>query len=293
MFIVSAAVPANPWAALGPSLVLAVGAAAAVLLGVFRRKSIEGPVRITPEDSMEPLAVAALCGLGLFIMLASLIHIPLRIPGAKLSKEETENIQALVPDMLARFAAVAVMVGILMTQLRHPRRLGFDIRDFLPGLWRGVLSIFVVLPLMMLALLVTESLLKLLHYQTEQVAEQLKWIGEVPDPRLRAVVIISVVIAAPLSEELFFRGCLQTWIGAVVARVLGPNASTWPRWTAVFFTSFFFAGVHLWWERLPIFVLSLCLGYAYERTGNLWVPIVIHAMFNGTSIVDFFMQGTS
>jgi membrane protease YdiL (CAAX protease family) len=29
-----------------------------------------------------------------------------------------------------------------------------------------------------------------------------------------------------------------------------------------------------------IFVLSLCLGYAYERTGNLWVPITIHALFN-------------
>ena len=38
---------------------------------------------------------------------------------------------------------------------------------------------------------------------------------------------------------------------------------------------------------LPIFVLSLCLGYAYERTRNLWVPIFMHAAFNASSVVMF------
>jgi membrane protease YdiL (CAAX protease family) len=32
-------------------------------------------------------------------------------------------------------------------------------------------------------------------------------------------------------------------------------------------------------------VLSLCLGYAYERTGNLWAVMTMHAMFNTTSTV--------
>ena len=31
---------------------------------------------------------------------------------------------------------------------------------------------------------------------------------------------------------------------------------------------------------LALFVLSLCFGAAYERSGRLTVPIVMHAIFN-------------
>ena len=34
----------------------------------------------------------------------------------------------------------------------------------------------------------------------------------------------------------------------------------------------------------PLFVLAVCFGYVYERTGKLWVPIVMHALFNAVSI---------
>ena len=44
-------------------------------------------------------------------------------------------------------------------------------------------------------------------------------------------------------------------------------------------------GHGIWSIWLPIFTLSLCLGYMYERTGNLWVTVLMHAMFNGFSIV--------
>ena len=57
------------------------------------------------------------------------------------------------------------------------------------------------------------------------------------------------------------------------------------RWLAVIVASALFALVHDHWSiRIPIFVLSLGFGYMYERTANLWVPIFMHAMFNGLSI---------
>ncbi len=34
---------------------------------------------------------------------------------------------------------------------------------------------------------------------------------------------------------------------------------------------------------VSIFVLSLFLGYLYEREGNLWAPIGLHAMFNAVT----------
>jgi membrane protease YdiL (CAAX protease family) len=58
-------------------------------------------------------------------------------------------------------------------------------------------------------------------------------------------------------------------------------------WLAVLITSMIFASVHPLWMAPLIFILSLCLGYAYERTGNLWVSITIHALFNTSSTLLF------
>jgi membrane protease YdiL (CAAX protease family) len=61
--------------------------------------------------------------------------------------------------------------------------------------------------------------------------------------------------------------------------------------TAVVITSVLFAAIHPGWSRPSIFVLSLFLGLAYERRGNLWTTIAMHALFNGTMITLFlFMQ---
>ena len=40
--------------------------------------------------------------------------------------------------------------------------------------------------------------------------------------------------------------------------------------------------------------LALFLGYLYERTGNLWVPILIHTLFNSIStpsITNNYVRG--
>ena len=75
--------------------------------------------------------------------------------------------------------------------------------------------------------------------------------------------------------------------------LLGERAfPAWTGWAAIVVTSALFASVHAMWTWPPIFILSLCLGYAYERTGNLWVPILIHAVFNGVSTL-LFLGGMS
>jgi membrane protease YdiL (CAAX protease family) len=43
---------------------------------------------------------------------------------------------------------------------------------------------------------------------------------------------------------------------------------------------------HPAWMRPPLFLLSVCIGYAYERTGNLWVAIIIHAGFNAFNVIN-------
>jgi len=69
-----------------------------------------------------------------------------------------------------------------------------------------------------------------------------------------------------------------------------PSPMAWQRWVAILITSLAFAAVHgQLWLMPPIFFLSLCLGYAYERTGNLWVPMIVHACFNASSTVLFLL----
>jgi membrane protease YdiL (CAAX protease family) len=38
-------------------------------------------------------------------------------------------------------------------------------------------------------------------------------------------------------------------------------------------------------HRPALFVLGVCMGYAYERSGSLWRPIFIHAIFNATNVL--------
>ena len=85
-----------------------------------------------------------------------------------------------------------------------------------------------------------------------------------------ALVVISVAIAAPLFEELFFRGLLQR-------ALLGLSQSPW---IAITLSSLVFALVHQWSLQPAIFVLSLSIGLLYQRTGSLLCVILVHAAFN-------------
>ena len=65
--------------------------------------------------------------------------------------------------------------------------------------------------------------------------------------------------------------------------------AAWHGWLAIFLTSLIFAMFHPLWMWPPIFVLSIGLGYIYERTGNLWAAITIHCLFNSLETVQYML----
>ena len=77
------------------------------------------------------------------------------------------------------------------------------------------------------------------------------------------------VLAAPLCEEFIFRGLLQ-----------GGLRRSLPAWQAITVAAAFFAIVHPPASMLPVFVLGLCTGLAYERSGSLLAPMLVHAGYN-------------
>lgn len=94
----------------------------------------------------------------------------------------------------------------------------------------------------------------------------------------RWVLIALVIIAAPLFEEIMYRGGLQS-------ALRGFGLSAW--WgiaaTSIVFTAMHLAAIEV--HAVPtLLVLSLAMGWAYERTGRLIVPIVMHVLFNAANV---------
>ncbi len=77
------------------------------------------------------------------------------------------------------------------------------------------------------------------------------------------------VLAAPLCEEFIFRGLIQ-----------GGLRRSLPAWQAIGIAAALFAIVHPPASMLPVFVLGLCTGLAYERSGSLLAPMLVHAGYN-------------
>ncbi len=101
------------------------------------------------------------------------------------------------------------------------------------------------------------------------------------NPLLLAVYLPLIAFIVPLAEEILFRGLLQSWLRSFLS--FRP---------AVVVTSLIFALCHFAdsqaaanWELLvSLFVLSLYLGYLYERQKSLWASIGLHALFNAISL---------
>lgn len=103
-----------------------------------------------------------------------------------------------------------------------------------------------------------------------------------PGPTALILAGVLVVLVAPFVEEFLFRGLLYG-----VAKRFGGRVP------AIIATSILFAAVHITpGSLLPLFMLSVGLTVAYERTGSLWTPVLMHMAFNGTqfAIILLFPQ---
>ena len=95
-------------------------------------------------------------------------------------------------------------------------------------------------------------------------------------------LFIAVVVLAPICEEIFFRGFLFRCI----YKNFSLNNSLW-------ISSSIFACAHQHLATfLPLMFLGYLLGFSYAKTGNIFVNIGIHALFNGTNYILIFLFKT-
>ena len=94
---------------------------------------------------------------------------------------------------------------------------------------------------------------------------------------VRLLLWVGAIIVAPVAEECFFRGMLQTMLLRV----------THLRWLAVLVPAVLFGLAHADQAHVvPALILfGAILGRQYERSGALLGPIALHAMFNLKTLV--------
>jgi membrane protease YdiL (CAAX protease family) len=93
----------------------------------------------------------------------------------------------------------------------------------------------------------------------------------------------TAAIAAPLFEEILFRGFLLPSLTRYI-----------PVWGSILASSFLFAIAHLSLsEVLPLTALGIVLGIVYTRSRNLLTPMLLHSLWNSGTLLSLFLLGSS
>lgn len=103
---------------------------------------------------------------------------------------------------------------------------------------------------------------------------------ERPGAGLLAFALIAAAVCAPIFEELIFRGIVYN----VMRRYLGVAGG------AVVASALFALAHGVWSDFAALFVLGMLMTWVYERRGNLWSAMVVHATNNLIFVVVLFYQ---
>ncbi|MGC1195891.1 MAG: type II CAAX endopeptidase family protein [Geitlerinemataceae cyanobacterium] len=177
--------------------------------------------------------------------------------------------------------AAAAGLGVMFLSLESFRPLddrwfGFELR------WRDVLwglgGYWVAIPLV-----VGVSLLNQQLWQGQGGSNPILEIAlQEQDWIAIACFFLTASIAAPIFEELIFRGFLLPALTAYV-----------PVWGAIALTSLVFAVAHLSLsEVLPLATLGMVLGVVYVRSGNLFASMLLHSVWNAGTLLSLFVLGS-
>ncbi|MBA2407802.1 MAG: CPBP family intramembrane metalloprotease, partial [Chitinophagales bacterium] len=116
----------------------------------------------------------------------------------------------------------------------------------------------------------------------EDAAEKLTSLFlKMPVPSDLFINVILIAILPAISEELLFRGCIQQ-----VMKEWWKNIHV-----AIWVTAVVFSFIHFeFYGFLPRLLLGALLGYLFYWSGNLWVPIIAHALNNGGQVVLAYLH---
>ncbi len=102
-------------------------------------------------------------------------------------------------------------------------------------------------------------------------------------PGLIFLYFYAAVIAAPIFEEILYRGFVQSEL----MRGLAPAGG-------IFFSALIFSVAHgMLFQSVFTFFVGLVLGWFYYKSKNLFASMIIHIVFNLSSFIAVFYENVN
>lgn len=208
-----------------------------------------------------------------------------------------QNAWALIPSMLPYpwthvslgfSIQLSILTFIILSAKYYPRLFDFPVstKEYSKSyaIMQGILSFFIALPIVWLANLAWIGATKLWSrfgiLIDLQQQDLVKLFAESRSPLLLIAIIVFGIFIAPITEEFIFRAGIYRFLKSKMNGLL-----------ALTISALFFAWVHHnLLSFLPLFLLGMLLGRAYEKTGKIITPIVFHSLFNANSLIILLMD---
>ena len=224
-----------------------------------------GRVSVAPYQAIDLLGAALV-----FLVFSGLVLASLQ---AAARPAVALNAEALLVNIGFQFLMAGMVTAIVIRRVRISSWLGLH----WPA-WRWVL---LLAPASLLFMWIMLSGLKIGGYVqwmeslgVETTQETVKLLQKSQDPVILGLMIFAAVIAAPLCEEIVFRGYLYP--------VLKKYSGILP---AALCSSLVFAAAHgSLITLLPFIIFGGVLVFLYEKTGSIWAPIAAHFCFNAFTV---------
>jgi len=201
---------------------------------------------------------------------------------ALLGEQNEHKVRAIT--MAAGFV-VAIVSGLVLMRVASDKNKRTGMQMAAGDLRRGVVAFLIAVPFVLGTSVVSTMLYTKINQRAPDNAahELLRLYRDNPTDVWVWVLLGSAVLLGPIVEELMYRAFLQTGLLAATKRA----------WIAILGTSVLFTLAHIGtpdkpnvpWHALPtLFVLSLGMGVAFERSGRIGVPILMHVLYNASNV---------
>jgi membrane protease YdiL (CAAX protease family) len=239
-----------------------------------------------PRRNNMPIIMPILVIFSVFFFLFTANQLTLLLSGS------LQKSRQVLSSEFANIGAGLVSIGVILyivkiSFVRGIKGFGFNFKTIPKDFVFAVLYLIAILPIMNLvleAIVFFNEIFSTSDYKIPTHTE-LQTLADNSSIFIRAAIAISTICVVPFLEEMLFRGFFQTMIRSTL------YFHKYAAWIAIFMTSVFFAVTHANPSHWPVlFILSIAIGYSYEKSGSLFRPVFIHMLFNASAIITTWIQ---
>jgi len=238
-----------------------------------------------PTSQFTPLDILGV-GAALLLLISNVIVVPFFDPEQLESAGEMSGFSLIIAGLVSQMIPAGIAIFFLAFRFNIVEILGLQRPD-----WKRI-AVIVALGMLAIYMLagiagfIAEPLLKqTFGEKNPQAAVQMMQDAKANNPKLLIGLAFLACIAAPVCEEIVFRG----YFYGVMKRYSC-------RYFAAVTTGLIFGLVHgSMWSLAPLVVIGIVLAVVYELSGSLWAPMICHCIFNSinTFILIFVIDANS